>query len=773
MKKIIIAPASYHQDLLIKYRNETFSNIKIISKEELIFEFLGASYTNAILPLMLYKKCTYQLAKEILLVLPFIDETKIYSDDKLIALQDIKSFVKKIDHAYIKNPYAYKLLENKEIIVDGYSKKDREIALILKPFLKQVTYIELDTKPLNENYEVTYFDALEDEALYLLNNIASLIDNNVNINDIYILTNDKMMIYYLKTFSADFGYFINDHQEDSLLTNNDIAKFINDFKETKDLIKSFENIRNKEIYNKIKSIVDEILLFSDLNYSQILDILKNKIKEIDNPKNVYKNAVNIISSYIKKENAHIFVPCFIQGVYPNSYDDNDYLSDNLKDIIGLNTSINKTIMEESYQLDFFNQQNIKFYFSYSLRSIDGSNMASPYIKRFSLKVNKNLLPETIYSNKMGQYLTCKYRDLKEHYKEDSVELASLSSLFNINYNSYDNSYSKVDAFNSDMPLRFSYSGISPFFECRFKFYLANALKLDPFEGSFNANVGNLTHAILEKVYDEDFDFEKEYALNYAKYNWAIEENIFLNKLKFSINELCKAIILHKDHYLNKEANIELEKWHNLTLSSGKTTLGGKIDKAIIIDKDIYLIDYKTGKDTFNAAYLEEGLSLQLPTYALLIHAEENLKDFTLRGLFLEHVIIKDFNPKIKDNNLIYDVHKLDGLFSDDIERLIKFDSSFADGSSYFIKSLAQNKKEGGFRYPQRAKNNEEFKNLEEISLSLYNAADKLIRENDFIINPYIIEGVKDASACKYCPYHDICFVKASQKRLIKKKVEEE
>lgn len=90
----------------------------------------------------------------------------------------------------------------------------------------------------------------------------------------------------------------------------------------------------------------------------------------------------------------------------------------------------------------------------------------------------------------------------------------ITSYPDINYNTYDNRYIKVEFDDLYKYLNgksnLSYSAMNNYYLCAFRFYIANILKLDPFVDTFAAFLGSLFHDCLSKMYNEGFDLRTEY-----------------------------------------------------------------------------------------------------------------------------------------------------------------------------------------------------------------------------------------------------------------------
>ena len=126
---LIICPFSFKNELLNKYRKEAFSNVKCVSKEELLNDKFGHYGKAAVAYLMINKNYTYEQARTILKYARFVN--KDYSEEKLHYLYELNKELKE-KKLLIDNPYYSNLFNNKEVHVYGYSSHDEELKRCLE-----------------------------------------------------------------------------------------------------------------------------------------------------------------------------------------------------------------------------------------------------------------------------------------------------------------------------------------------------------------------------------------------------------------------------------------------------------------------------------------------------------------------------------------------------------------------------------------------------------------------------------------------------------------
>lgn len=761
--RLIIAPFSLHKSLLKSYRkDDVFSQLKVVSKEELLNDKYGHYSKKAISYLMLKKGCSYESARTLLKYARFI--LKDSTDFKVHELYELRQELLK-ENLLLVNPYYSNLFINKTVDVFGYSHSDQELINCLEG--NKATFHLNPNK--NSGGYIFKYDCLDNEILGMLNDIARLMDEGVAANDIYILTKDELALYYIKKHCNSFGFSVNLLDGTNVYTLGLTSTFLKKYKENKDIEACFEWVEstNDPYKDSFVNLVKENLI-EDFSFEQQLDYLINTFKKQVITPVKFDKAVSIIHEPISRENVHIFVPMFAQGIYPVVFKDNEYLKDELLKEQNLNTSMNKGEMNEETLLSFFNSEN-NFYFSFSNHSFKENYYLSPWASKLNLKECIATLPEKIYSNDMGLFLFGKAEDLNHFYKKQTVERNSLFDFFRDDlYKNYNPNFTGAVAITPTENLKHSYSSLKSYCECPFKYYLGTLLNLDPFEGNYASNKGNLAHEVLEDSFDKDFDFEASFEKHKAEFKWTPKEEMFLARFKEQTRLAVEASLLHFNSYMVKK---DVLREHKFDMKiTPNTDFTGKIDKIVVLDDShLIVVDYKSGNENFDPTYLQDGYSMQLPTYSMLIHNSKEFKDYEVVGLYINSITDSSLKNKVAEDEFINSYLKLNGITVDDKEIIKKIDTTFEDGKSKFIAGI-NTTKDGGFSKKAKIQNLETLKSYESIVTGLYNEKCFDIRSNKFQISPAYIS--ENDNACKYCSFRDICHRKTEHYRRLNKDAEE-
>lgn len=741
---IIICKPSVKEYLLKKLEKENeFFNIKFMDFNE-IKEHLYFSYDyNAIKYLTNKYNYKYDIAKMYIDNIYYVSD-KAYKSKKLNKLVSLKC----------------ELDENKLLIYDGVFKtyiKDKKIYIYGYDYLndleeKIVSELKLLTSVVNISKEykdftpdVYEFSKIQDEVESVAFKISELLENGVNINNIKLCNvSSDYNIYIERIFNLYKIPVVLNNKTNLYATR--IGKFFleNLNKDINVTISLLDSFKEKDIVNKIINICNKYIMEDD--YTLIKDLLEYDLKHTYIDNNLYKNYVELINiDDIISDLDYVFLMNFNEGEIPKTKKDEDYITDNIKTEVNLRKTVEINTLEKIYTL-----KNIK-----SIK-----NLIITYKLNFQNKVcfKSNLLEELNYnlkefSNENTTYsllsskikLNEKIDDLIK-YNKKSNELDLLYNSFNDNmYNSYDNKFTGIDKndfysyINNKKTL--SYSSLSNYNECAFKFLMANVLNLNPYEETFLTIVGNMYHHILEIGLLNEIDVDKEIELFLAGKEFTNKEKFFLKKLtedlKFTLEEIRKqAKNISLDNYLF-EKEIKIEKGNNLSI-----TFKGFVDKIIYKEeqgkKIAVLIDYKTGNTDIDLGYIKYGIKLQLPVYLYLVN--EELKDVSFAGFYLQKLINKD-NKDLK----------LEGYSNSNVHILSMFDKSYEN--SNLVKGLKV-KQDGSFYKSSKVLNDNEINKIIELTNESINNSIKNIEDAKFSINP---KKSDDFNSCVYCPFNDLCF----------------
>ena len=324
----------------------------------------------------------------------------------------------------------------------------------------------------------------------------------------------------------------------------------------------------------------------------------------------------------------------------------------------------------------------------------------------------------------------------------------LNNNFKIEYQSYSNKYSGISRIQDGLTL--SYTDMKLYNQCAFRYYLSKILRLDVYEENFSAVIGSAVHYAMQNcLSNNDMDTDK-YIYEYLKdMKLSKKEKFFLDKYRVVVKELLEHVISEKEYSSFNEAMYEKK----IQVDFGNNVIfKGFIDKILYYNdgnKTYYaLIDYKTGNDQIDLKYLDYGINMQLPIYLYLSKRLEFINPVCV-GFYLQKINIKD-----RDYRLV-------GYSNSDKDILSIIDNNY--DNSKVIKGM-KTLKDGSFSRYSKVLSDDELADIEKKTEGKINDVIKKIRDNEFTINPKVIDKIE--VGCEYCKFRDICNMTNKDKVII-------
>ena len=754
------------KDKVLDYidKNNLLLNIKIITFNDLK-KGLFYDYDNkTIYELMKKENTSYSLAKNYIDNTYYIVEDK-YDNKKLNKLLEIKNYLLNNNLLIKDDLFKYLLKSKNKLYVYGFDYIDKYNSYLLDITRKYIE-IEIINKE-NNNYEHTVYEAdtIEEEVIFVAEEITKLIKQNIDINKIYISGIDNDYDFTIRRVFKSYKIpFFNQNQ--TLYDTSMYKYFYNNLSNNIDEL--LDNIKNKYdlnleqnsiVYNKLIELINKYYWANIIDVKEIIDEeskeiilpsihMEKEIKSID----IYNNIIN--------DDEYIFLMNFNMGIFPIIKKDEDYISDSIKPNFLEKTKEYNTIYKRVLINNIKNIKNLTI--TYKLSSPFNKYYPS-YLIENNFEVKKINFKISNYSNDINKILFSKKLDNLIKFNEKCDELKILNKNYDIPYLKYDNKFKGLN--NKIENINYSYSNISTFYKCPFRFYCENILKIDEFNDNLNTFIGSLFHHILENCLNSEIDIEYDKYVNEHKLDFNNHDYYFIEKLRQEIHiivdiikEQYKNITNYKEKYEQKIVVNTYDLNINTKINS---IIKGFVDKIIQIDNDLIIIDYKTGSsDIVSRDMFEYGLHIQLPLYLYLI--EEVNPNLNVAGIYLQYILTGNNKKDLKKSKLEikYDELKLDGLTLDDKNIISKFDSSYS--SSNMIKSLKVDK--NGNLPIKRIYTYEQKKELKELIKKLIKNCVDNVYEGNFKINPIFIKDKEDG--CKYCSFKDVCFKKQSDVKVI-------
>lgn len=751
---LIITNESFKEQILLNLKK--MYRLKFMNIKEFLENLIFSYNEQAIYYLMKEYDYKYDVAKMYLENIYYVENI---DDNNINRLQQIKKELEELN-LLKQNKYFQDYLKETDIIIYNYDLNKFEQKQIEK--LKKLTNVlVINDQIKNKEHTVYEFPTIEEEITFVATKIVELIKNNIPLSSIKLINIDET---YFNPLNRIFSFFNLDVDLNniSLYSNLEVNSFLEKLKETKNLKETLKEIKtNSDIFEIIVNICNKYAFVQEID-KYIIECIEEEIKQV-----TIKDAKeNIKLSKLDdnfKDTDYVFLMNFNQNSIPKIYKDEQYLSDKVKDKLGLDTSFSLNKLEINKTINSMNKIN-NLTITYKLKTPYQTYYKSNLIDTYNMKVEKvDNENKFYYSNIYNKIELSKALDKLIKYNEKSKSLDILSnSIENLDYQTYNNKFTgiaKKDLLDYlDNKLLLSYSSIDNYYRCGFRYYVDNILKLSKYEETFSMFIGNLFHYILSIAFKGNFDFDKEFNDYIIDKEFSSKETFFVNKLKkellFIIDTIKKQNSLscfdkelyEEKIYINKEGNV-------------KITFMGIIDKLKYKEINnvnyIAIIDYKTGNPQTNLKNTIYGIEMQLPIYLYLAKHTKKIKNAKVMGLYLQKIVnkkmLKDINKdynKMLESNL-----KLDGYSINQEDILEEFDVTYKD--SEMIKGLKTSSK--GFYAYSKILTEEQIDLLTHLVEKKIKQAEHEIIEGHFDINPKRIG--EELKGCEFCQYKELCYKK--------------
>ncbi|MFA5407933.1 MAG: PD-(D/E)XK nuclease family protein [Bacilli bacterium] len=768
-KTIFIMPQNMKLQML--QTNQQLRPIKSFTKDELKRKTFFDYDEKTINYIISKYKLKIDIALMYLNNMYYVDDIK-YDTPKLQFLVDMKSDLIN-NNLLIKDDFFLNNLNGKKIVVYGYDYIDKFFKKMLNLISSYATVEIVPNEYKQGDITIYELDNLSDEVNFVAYSISNLLNQGVDINNIKLGNVSEEYYLVLKRIFSFYHIPLNLNDRSSLYGTDMVLSFISLFRTNKDFNDSLtklsnmydlENPFNLSLYNKIVSLCNNYYWVSDSD--DYIDMLIYDFKKTYLCQDKLNNAVEVVDlkNNLTLADKHVFIMGFNQGLMPVIYKDEEYIADDLRLLLGLETSAEKNTLEKEICLNLIKSLS-NVIITYKLKTSSSQYYPSSLIDDLGVDVIKGKTDIKVSYSVVQDHITLS-KKLDNLVKYDDLE-TDIDILYHnypdILYRTYDNRFKGIDN-NALMKhlgskLKLSYSSIDDYFKCAFKYYISSVMNLKSREESFYLTIGNFFHYVLSHAFDSHFDFYLICDEFFKDKEINAKEQFFLIKLKEELKFVIETIKSNNqlstfDKSLYEERIcVTLPKKTNVTFS-------GIIDKIMYKETGktlISLVDYKTGNTDININNIIYGFNMQLPIYLYLVFNSQKFKNPTFVGFYLQEIL---HNEIINDKSKSYEMRKQEALklkgYTIDQESLIdQFDSSYKD--SRVIKGLKMSNK--GFYAYSKILSEESMNTLINLVGEKINEGASDILDGHFPINPKHLG--KSINACEYCDFRDMCYMHES------------
>ena len=339
---LIICPNSYKKAILnYLSNNKKLFVLKFMTKEEYLKK-IKFDYDIKAIHYLVRKGMKVDNAITFLDNLLYIED-KEYHNEKLDYLVKLKKELD--DHQLlIYDKLFSKTLKKYQIVIYGYGNLDKwELSLFNEPQI-------INYKKKNNKFTIYNLKNINDEVEMVFQQIIDLLNNGIDINKISLMNVDTEYYPLLKRYAIYYQIPLSLNISDNILGTTLGNKFYQMILEEKSMeeINSFlDNYQDNNLYGTLINLLNKYLDFEIKDIKELIkyDLLNTKV----NSKN-YDNTIKIknVFDYVS-DDEYIFLVGFNNPSIPRLMLDTEYITDNIKDLVGLPfvSDINKLSKENT------------------------------------------------------------------------------------------------------------------------------------------------------------------------------------------------------------------------------------------------------------------------------------------------------------------------------------------------------------------------------------------------------------------------------------------
>lgn len=669
------------------------------------------------------------------------------------------------------NPLREKFYENRPVLLVGaFFESDRFQRALLE--IKGKTEVINYRFPVRkQKHRILEFENSKEEIAHLVQSVARLLSSGTDPERIKIQAVPESYLPYLKEafWLADID--IETPESHSLFELEYVQDFLwelrkhfdreagEGFAQALEVLKADESA--KDLFGVLNPYLSGNFLVRD-----VFEDLVFQLKRAKAGRESFRNRILVADfrSRLLREGDILFVPAFNQDMFPETYLDEEYLTDSEREEIGLFTARDKNRAAREQALALLSgAAEVRLSCSRSHQGL--RTPISGLVRHLDHEIVRPEPLAQTFAPRLDMVQLGKRLDLYYRYSETGEELFRLHATWPLlPYRAYSHGFTGVDGkdLGERLPRTLSYTSIDQYFRCGFLFYLEKVLRIKRKKNEEGLFVGTLFHFLLESLLEKEPDAPEEF-LREELQEYLKRENVPLDAKTRFFTERYLEILSRFYRYLQGEKEISelktvaLEKEFQVPLPGG-FVLEGKIDKIQTYRHagvDHYVVvDYKSGNADIDLNMIVHGLNLQIPLYFYLLSKAGISVRFG--GGYLQRVLPNSVfgrDKKYSYEEQIYRFFRKEGYSPDDPEKLKKIDINYGNSTSR-LKGIRITK--SGFHADSKRflLSEADFEKILTIVEKKIAEAVAGISRGDFQINP---KSCGQFDSCRYCAYKDLCF----------------
>ncbi|MDY2914218.1 MAG: PD-(D/E)XK nuclease family protein [Candidatus Enteromonas sp.] len=597
--------------------------------------------------------------------------------------------------------------------------------------------------------------------------------------------------FYLSTYSSLFDVPVFLRTKTPLRAFGSVAKMVNSIYASR----SFE-VEPKEEMNE-----EEAMLLRLIDHYRLKELPFEKafvnLQEILASQAVQQEetdrGIGVGSNFLIDPEAPLIVTDFQDGRFYKTYADDNVLTDIELASLSLNTSYVLTSLDRRNKDNYLRYSRVVF-LSRVEQHLQDKIYDSPFVEEWA-RANPDFQKKTDAGGPVPGVYTTGASRLALRVQCDAVQSADPGQFVP---DLYSQQFKGLLSYSVPKNKKFSISAVKKYASCPFAYYLQNLIP-DKNSDKTAILIGVLFHKFFENAYRDDFEFEASFQEGVEAYRAEAEKNgqVLTGKdeVFFDVYRRVLSLLTSQIREFRASSRLSHDRFEQpveWSLSDGKQEFHfrGVIDKILYFGTPgkgfYYVLDYKTGSESFEPLDIPYGGSIQLPMYLYALTESQNaglVQGYEFFGFGIERILSGDlvaasgkdgfYSRRAFEKNLTMKgvaLNSLEGWQAVDSTGLKedKKTGEFTVKGGQFVdaKILVESLEEGiAAKGVGPYKEEWTLTQLIDAAKKICLAAAKEIERGNFPIAPTSTPLHKEwnprTTSCRRCPYKDVCYRKVA------------
>lgn len=376
-----------------------------------------------------------------------------------------------------------------------------DLISLCKIKIPNLVFLDL-LEPKNQKIFLTPCQTVEEEVLNLTNQLLTDLSENEPFK-IY-LPNSAYLIPIMRIFSL-YKIEYQTCEEKAIITLDPtkevLAYLTNNYQRFQSLEELFEDVVEElALSSEYIDVLNKFISFSISDFKFIQPMIEDAFRKqkIHNDTSTSIILSNTLPTITNDENYYLLG--MNQNVFPKIFLDDDFFTDEVKHKYGLLTSSEKNdLMLELAKSKLLSMNKINLSYNCSKNQVP-----SLLIEKLGQVKIKEINRTNLFEENYDKYLFATALDDYDLYGIEQPELKKLyKNRYIQEYSSYNNEF--TGTFSMNEPIRLSYTSINDFYECQYKYYLNQIVKVQAKEITTKRIIGDVVHEVLRKLLNSEIN----------------------------------------------------------------------------------------------------------------------------------------------------------------------------------------------------------------------------------------------------------------------------